>query len=394
MCCFHVNNIFQFEQRELSAVKERKRKRENEESSHKDEELDEKSNLSVSFSGRVRNMVSRPGTVDISKLADDFIERGSESGTGSGNKDLKNPEKLKAKAKSVVGNETEVPIKRKRGRPPKRRLEGEDPVPKKKKKFALIDKLRDGSIKIVNVEDLYEQLRSERPRDPSPAHLEYIQFLENAEKMNVKYFAIHDDEKAALKAGDLKKDETKATVAENSKQIKENTAKDTNVEETVREVQDTSVDEPKQDVSERKENTANETSGIATKIDGLDSWSEKDVALIIERVEKAAEAAKQQKEAASQKRKHKKCKKPLTVAQVLAIKRSKGADAMPVMDKGMQKDLEKMLVEAGRRKVDLDTVLEEALKAKDKKGKETIHYEHGDQNFTDQFCLVIVAVYP
>ncbi len=77
--------------------------------------------LSVSFSGRVRNKVSRPGTVDISKLREDFTEDKKET-------------KIKREEAASPNEESGFRVKRKRRRPLKDFPDISDDVAKKKSK--------------------------------------------------------------------------------------------------------------------------------------------------------------------------------------------------------------------------------------------------------------------
>ena len=355
---------------------------------------DDNGNMSVSFSGRVRNKVSRPGTVDISKLADDFLERENiasrkQEVMSARKKGLTKIQDRPRKKVKVDKRATEVEVKRKekkRGRPRKRSPEGdEEVVPKKKRKVGLAEQIRSGALKIVNVNDLREQLKNERQRDPSPTHLEYVQLLENAEKMNVKYFAISAEKTlTVIQDSSTKTDEKPANVVIdscNTDSSKSDEITDGCAPETVHE--DAVKDEPVErsndvemvpnsnEVASSQEEAGSQKSPKSNKLGGICNWSKKDVELILEKVEKAALAAKEEKEAAYQKKKYKHSKKPLTaltVAQVLAIKRNKGNEPTAVLDESMQEDLKKMLAEAERRNVDLDTLVEEAVKTKNKAG--------------------------
>lgn len=324
---------------------------------------------SVSSKGRVRSKVLRPGTVDISQLAEDFVVK--ESKVSDSDDENINWKKMKALTKMkqdlIEGKrsyEKMEPVKRKRGRPPKRLTEYEEPVPKKRKekKFGLVEQIRSGSLKIINVDDLRDQLQNDHQRDPSPTQKEYIQLLENAEKMNVKYFAISANRENVVKEKNIEGMKSEIIDLEGNK----NGDKEKDTNET--------GDAIKKDASEVHE--SNKVKGISPiqkdsntgKFGSLTTWSERDIELILAKVEKAAEAAKAKKAAALHRRKQKQGKRPLTVAQVLAIKRNKEGDSRPVMDDNAKEDLEKLLIEAERRSIDLDTLLDEAIKTKDKEG--------------------------
>lgn len=360
-----------------------------------DDYIDDNGNMSVSFSGRVRNKVSRPGTVDISKLADDFLEKENKasrkqeviSARKKGLTKIQDKPRKKVKvdkqAAEVEGRQKE----KKRGRPRKRSPERDDEVvPKKKRrKVGLAEQIRSGALKIVNVNDLREQLKNDRQRDPSPTHLEYAQLLENAEKMNVKYFAISAEKTLTVIQDDFTEPDVKpADVAVDlgntdlttSNEISdggaaENVPQDAVKDELDERSSDIEMVPNSNEIASNQREAASQESPKSSKLGGICNWSKKDVELILEKVEKAALAAKEEKEAASQKRKYKHSKKALTaltVAQVLAIKRNKGNEPSAVMDQSMQEDLKKMLAEAERRNVDLDTLVEEAIKTKDKQG--------------------------
>lgn len=336
--------------------------------------------LSVSSKGRIRSKVSRPGTVDISQLAEDFVIK--ESTKESDSSDNENVQGRKAKMFTKVKNryENEEMVddsigvrKRKRGRPAKRVADILESVPTKRrrKKIGLVEQIRSGSLKLINVDDLREQLQNEHPRDPSPTHKEYIQLLENAEKMNVKYFAISAHQKAEVKEKKAEKTKVKNADCGNNEDGEER--------EEVASASEVSNGCAKDDI-ESNENMEGQSvhapaddspakdSKSPGKFGAMSMWSERDIELILAKVEKAAEAAKAQKEEASHRRKQRQGKRPLTVAQVLAIKRNKGGDNRPVIDKCAKEDLEKLLIEAEERSVDFDTLLEEAIKTKDKEG--------------------------
>ena len=275
--------------------------------------------------------------------------------------------KVKKRLKEQTQDSTNLePIKRKRGRPPKRPLAPEEPAPKKRRrrrqKFGLVEQIRSGSLKIINVDDLRDELENDHQRDPSPAHLEYIQLLENAEKMNVKYFAISADCDNAIEMNKMSREKSKITEPKTTEKVD---CEKIRSDEVINEVTEKGSRDSKESKEER---SPSKDSKLPGKLNAMQMWSERDIELILQKVEKAAEAAKAKKEEALHKRKQRQGKKPLTVAQVLAIKRKKNGDKKPVMDENTKEDLEKMLKEAERRSVDLDTLLEEAIKTKDKEG--------------------------
>ena len=313
----------------------------------------------------------RPGTVDISELAEDFIDRRNRKESENDEDSEEEIEMVLNKVKKRMKEQSKVceqmvPIKRKRGRPPKKKVdEPEEPAPKKRRrkrrrKYGLVEQIRSGTLKLINVDDLRDQLENDHERDPSPTHMEYVQLLENAEKMNVKYFAISSDCGTVITENKLEKKIVKTELNI------DNTADD-------KECKDELKNEGKEDIVDENGKSVDDSVTAkgpksSTKLSSINTWSEREIELILAKVEKAAEAAKAQKEEASHRRKQRQGKRPLTVAQVLAIKRNRGGDTRPVMDENAKADLEKMLQEAERRSVDLDTLLEEAIKTKDKEG--------------------------
>ena len=312
--------------------------------------------------------------MDISKLAEDFIEKHSKNVNSDGdNNDQadKKKSRILTKVKKRLKEQSQdpahlEPIKRKRGRPPKRLVAPEEPAPKKRRrrrrKFGLVEQIRSGSLKIINVDDLRDELENDHQRDPSPTHMEYIQLLENAEKMNVKYFAISADCDNAIEMNKMSREKSKITELKHIAKVDCEKIRNDEVKYEVKEKGSSPSKESKEECIPSKDTK------LPAKLNAMHMWSERDIELILQKVEKAAEAAKAKKEEALHKRKQRQGKKPLTVAQVLAIKRKKSGDTKPVMDENTKEDLEKMLKEAERRSVDLDTLLEEAIKTKDKEG--------------------------
>ena len=325
----------------------------------------------MSSKGRVRSKVSRPGTVDISKLSEDFIDKECkkehtiicmDKGQKKKNRTMKNDRQMLRKQLNV--STQSEPIKRKRGRPRKKLLDSEESAPKKRKrrrrKNGLVEQVRSGTLKIINVDNLRDQLENERERDPSPAHMEYIQLLENAEKMNVKYFAISVDCNNVIEKDILKKEQL--LVSEDR--------------EDALELDCGKVSNSEVGKKDKKDDANGGKHLKEVVVPNREMWSERDIELILQKVEKVAEAAKMKKEEALHRKKQRQRKKPLTVAQVLAIKRKRSGDVGPVMDENAREDLEKMLKEAERRRVDLDTLLDEAIKTKDNEGLHSLYFYH------------------
>ena len=311
--------------------------------------------------------------MDISKLEEVFVEKKTGKSLEIVDGGHAQSEKVKSwtkvnkrlKEQPAVAVNAE-PVKRKRGRPRKKPLEPEEPAPKKRRgrkpKFGLVEQVRSGSLKIINVDDLRDQLEAEHERDPSPSHIEYVQLLDTAERMNVKYFAISADSDNVINKDKKIKEKSKMAVPENMNKFDD---RKNEKDRPRKSVEEENCMEKKQG---RKGAVSLKEVKAPAKLSAMPMWSENDIELILQKVEKAALAAKAKREEALHRKKQRQGKKPLTVAQVLAIKRKRAGDTRPVMDERAREDLENMLKEAERRSVDLDTLLEEAIKTKDKEG--------------------------
>ena len=370
-------------------VKKKKRKR----SVCSEDEREAK--LAVSFSGRVRNKVSRPGTVDILKLGEDFMlkegkrdERNKKQAVDQSNQPVKKYSR-RWKPDEIEDSDVENEMKRTRGKRLKRKGEEEEFAAKKKKRmeeeFAaslkkrkkkiaektskklnesndVVEQIRSGLLKIINIDELRDQLAIDRPTQ--------VQLLEN-----VKYLAIPadnftsqpDNKPEGVAIQDPQNGSTQALGTDPGTACSDVTSTVTSSFNA----NDAAGSENASDKAGAATNRAVSVVKVAPKSTAkfmYNNLSEKNVEMILQRVEKAAEEARLQKEAASHKRKHRQTKKPLTVAQVLAIKRNNLDHTASVLDESLGKKLDLMVLEAQTRGVALEIVLQDAVRSKDKEG--------------------------
>eukprot|EP00794_Sanderia_malayensis_P005514 gene5514-6199_t len=360
----------------------KKRRRFGSSSSSEDEEEDRRT--SVSLNGRIRNKVRRPGTVDISKLGDDFMEV---------KRRKKDRLKVGTPAKSFENkceDENNLKTKRKRGRPVKNfdsnmeavkekkiRLDNEDQgAPREgNEEKSLVEMVKAGSLKIINVEELKDLIIADPPAATNEAgecDEMFARLIEKVGKINVKYLAISKDDSTKgdnTSHVDELKIENSEEISSPGAQFNDKLSSEfrdlgeysehSNLTAAERNCNRTSSDEysATASINEHAIHSEGQSSiGLSKSI----------IDMIIEKVDMVAKAAKQQKEAESTKKRRRSRKKSLTVAQVLAIKRNNVDTSNNVFNKRVTEDLKMMLTESEKRGIALNTMIDEAATKKEK----------------------------